>query len=272
MKRLGSWFDIGRNLPWYFWLGVLISVLFLVLSLQSARSGHLDWATYQFTASVFAIAFATLLAALPSPAQLWIERQHELGVDDVIFFISYDPPIGQTPRDILFQVHIAVANMGGRKAVLSRLTLGRVLDGAGQSIAIPEFTLPVQAQRVKQGSGWRIVDNVMHKHNYLEFIPGPYLLDPDDVITMRLRARPGIDWSAKWSLKQLKAFYDALNNRPIKSLEVSATYRYANRLKTDNFVIKDITVLQQQQYLEALKAITNDFAIRPNALERPITD
>jgi hypothetical protein len=156
MKRLGSWLDTGRNLPWYFWLGLVVSLAFLFVSIVSALSGHLDWAGYQFTASVFVIAFATLLAALPAPAQLWIERQHELGIDDVLFFIYDEPPLGATPRDILFQVHIAVANMGGRKAVLSSLTIDRILDADGNPIQIPSFALPIQAQRVKQGGGWRI--------------------------------------------------------------------------------------------------------------------
>ncbi len=272
MKRLGSWLDTGRNLPWYFWIGTIVSLAFLFVSVVSALSGHLDWAAYQFTASVFAIASATLLAALPAPAQLWIERQHELGVDDVLFFIYQEPPVGATPRDILFQVHVAVANMGGRKAVLSYLKIDRILDTHGNPIEMPNFSLPIQAQRVQQGGGWRTVNNLMSTHRYLEYMPGPYVLDPDDVITMRLRARPGIDWSAKWTLVELKAFYDALNNRPIKSIRVTATYRYANRLKSDSFDITDLVVVNQQEYLDALKAITNNFASRPNAPHQAITD
>jgi hypothetical protein len=272
MKRLGSWLDTVRNLPWYFWFGVGVSLVFLVISLVSATSGHVDWAGYQFTIAVFAIAFATLLATLPAPAQLWIERQHELGIDDVIFYIYDEPPLGQVPRDILFQVHIAVANMGGRKAVLSVLRVDAILDGSGKALELPEFNLPVNAQRVQQGAGWRIVDNVMHKHNYLEFIPGPYVLDPDDVITMRLRARHGIDWSANWSLDKLKAFHDALNNRPIKAIRISATFRYANRLRTVPFDINNISVLQQQQYVDELRLVTKDFTTLPNAQPRAITD
>jgi hypothetical protein len=272
MRRLGSWADTARNLPWYFWLGVAVSILFLVISVLSATSGHVDWAGYQFTIAVFAIAFATLLATLPAPAQLWIERQHELGVDDVIFYIYNEPPVGQVPRDILFQVHIAVANMGGRKAVLSVLRVDAILDSSGSAFELPEFNLPVNAQRVQQGAGWRIVDNVMHKHNYLEFIPGPYVLDPDDVITMRLRARPGIDWSANWSLEKLKAFHQALNNRPITAIRISAIFRYANRLRNAKFDIKSISVLQQQQYVDELQRVTNDFTTLPNAQYRAITD
>jgi hypothetical protein len=54
---------------------------------------------------VFAIAFATLLATLPTPAQLWIERQNEFGLDDIIFYVYDEPQIGQTPCGILFQGH-----------------------------------------------------------------------------------------------------------------------------------------------------------------------
>ena len=47
-------------------------------------------------------------------------RQHELGYDDLIFYGSSATEI---PRDFLLQMHVAVANMGGRKGVLSRLEL-----------------------------------------------------------------------------------------------------------------------------------------------------
>src|SRR5258706_597348 len=183
-----------RGLPWYFWASVVIAVMFLIVAVQSARAGHIDWAGFQVTIAVLAIAVATLLATLPTPAHLWIERQYELEVDDVIFYLYDEPGIGMVPRDILFQVHVAVANVGGRKSVLSALRIEALLDRDGAEIRIPEFALPVLAQRVRQGGGWRITDNVMHKHSFLEFIQEPYVLEPDDVITMRLRARPGIDW------------------------------------------------------------------------------
>jgi hypothetical protein len=112
----------------------------------------------------------------------------------------------------------------------------------------------------------------MSKHQYMEYIPGPSVLDPDDVITMRLRARPGIDWSAKWALTELKAFYDAINTRPVKSIRVSAIYLYANRLKSQTFDITDLAVVNQGEYANALKAITADFAVQPNPPHRAITD
>jgi hypothetical protein len=155
--------------------------------------------------------------------------------------------------------------------VLSALRFDRILDASGANIRIPEFSLPVEAQRVTQGGGWRIEDNVMHHHNYLEYIPGPYLLEPDDVMTMRLRARPHIDWSAKWTLAKLKKLADALSE-PIAGVGVTAIYRRGDRLIRQPFIIKDVTVLQQELYVGRLRELTNEFTTRPNPTERVITD
>ncbi len=96
--------------------------------------------------------------------------------------------------------------------MLSALRLDALLDIHGKEFQIPEFSLPVPAQRVRQGGGWRIEDSVFHRHSYLEFIPGPFMLEPDDVITMRLRARPGIDWSAKWTVARIGQLALSLQN------------------------------------------------------------
>jgi hypothetical protein len=271
MTKRGSWSGPLKSLPWYFGVSVFFGIVFLGLALISALRGHVDWAGFQVSLSVLVIAGASLLATLPTPAKLWIERQHELGIDDVIFYIYDEPEMGRIPRDILFQVHVAVANVGGRKAILSALRIEALLDADGRKIEIPAFILPVLAQRVRQGGGWRIVDDVMHKHSYMDFMPGPYLLEPDDVITMRLRARPGIDWSDKWTVEMLRAMAVSLD-RPLRGVAVSADYRQGNRLVTDRFEISGLSVLQQDEYVEELRLLTNEFKLRPNIAARQITD
>jgi hypothetical protein len=258
-------------LPWYFSLSVVVAVPFTAIAIMSALSGHVDWAAFQITVPVLLVAVSTLTATLPSPAQIWIDRQHELGIDDVIFYMSDEPGFNQVPRDILFQGHIAVANAGGRKCVLSSLRLEGVVDDNGQPVRVPGLQPPVAARRVQQGSGWRIEDNVMHKHNYLELIPGPFVLEPDEVITMQLRVRPGIDWSAKWTADSLRDAWVDLE-RQIRAVTVTATYRQGKRIRTDRITVKGLSVLQQDVYRDRLHVLTNGFSIRPAIPEKTITD
>jgi len=271
MRDVGGRLADLRRLPWYCWAFAVIALVFLIVAVQSARTGHVDWAGFQVTISVLGIAVATLFATLPMPARLWIERQYELEVDDVIFYLYDEPGLGQVPRDILFQVHVAVANVGGRKAVLSAVRIEALLDGKGREIQIPEFPLPVLAQRVQQGGGWRITDNVMHTHSFLEFLPGPYVLERDDVVTMRLRARPGINWSGRWTLSKIQELAKVLE-RPMEAVRVTAIYRRGRRVVRQPFVIGDLKVLQQDLYVRRLRALTNDFQVRPTVAERAITD
>ncbi len=132
-----------------------------------------------------------------------------------------------------------------------------LLDRDGVEIRIPEFALPVLAQRVRQGGGWRITDNVMNKHSFLEYIPEPYVLEPDDVITMRLRARPGIDWSERWTLDKFNELATGLK-RPIGAVRVVAIYRRGHHVVRQPFVIKDLTVLQQEIYVSRIRELTNN--------------
>ena len=254
-------------LPWYVWPAAAASVAFLALALLSAESGHVDWAGFWLTFVVLSIAVATLLTTLPTAGKLWVARQEELGVDDMIFYVYNEPPHGQVPRDILFQVHLAVANAGGRKLVLSSLRLEKLIGISGAEIRLPGLSLPVEARRIKQGAGWRIEDNVMHHHNFLEFIPVPHLLEPDDIITMQLRVRPCIDWSANWSVDRLRTMADALQD-PVSRLEVRGLYRLGSRLVDDTFSIEGLAVLQQDLYRRRLGALTHGFASRPQVDER----
>jgi len=271
MRRALRWMAGLRTQPRYFWVALLLSLALLVAATQSAVSGHVGWSSFQVTIAVLAIAAATLLATLPMPAKLWVERQYELGVDDVIFYLYDEPFVGEVPRDILFQVHVAVANLGGRKAVLSALRIEALLDGAGSEIPIPGLEFPILAQRVQQGGGWRIEDRVMHHYNYLDFIPGPHILEPDEVITMRLRFRPGIDWSQRWNLKALREMCNALQ-RPIMAIRVTAIYRRGRSVMHDSFKVDGLQVLQQDKYAARVSEITNDFRARPTVEERAITD
>jgi len=155
--------------------------------------------------------------------------------------------------------------------VLSKLFFERVLDTAGRAMALPGMSLPLEGQRIMQGGGWRIEDNVMHHTSYLEFIPGPYVLEPDEVITMRLRARPFVDWSETWTIERLREMALTLR-QPIGGVEVRLRYRQGQRLVDQIFRITGLTVLQQPLYAERLRTLTGDFTDRPQVQERAITD
>jgi hypothetical protein len=260
--KLLSRIALMRNLPWYFWPAVIIAIAFVIVAVRSAISGHVDWAGFLINFAVLAIAFAALLATLPTPATLWIERQYELEISDVIFYLYDEANVGKVPRDIVFQIHVSVANVGGRKAVLSALRFEAVLDRDGSEIRIPGFTLPVLAQRVQQGGGFRIEDNVIHHHRFQDFIQAPYVLEPDDVITMRLRARPCVDWSKQWTLDRIRQLATALQ-QPIAAVRVTAIYRRGRDVVQQGFVVKGLTVLQQELYVSQLETLTDDFQALP---------
>jgi hypothetical protein len=270
-KRLSGRLANLLNRPPYFWPSIVIAALLVILAIPLTTVGRIDLAGLSVSLAVFAIAAASLFVASPLPAKLWIERQDELNFDDVIFYLYDEPDFGKVPRDFLIQVHVAVANVGGRKAVLSALCIEALLDSNGKEVRIPGLALPLVAQRVQQGSGWRIMDNVIHKHLSQEYIVGPYVLEPDDVITMRLRTRPGIDWSDRWTLEKIRELWAALQ-QPIGGMSVTAIYRRGSRVERQPFIIKDLTVLQQELYVSQLQALTKDFQERPTVQEQAITD
>ena len=77
---------------------------------------------------------------------------YELGIDDLIFYVYPNQSTDSVavPRDFLLQLHVAVANIGGRKLVLSALRLTHFSDEEGHSIALPDTPMPLNAHRVDQ--------------------------------------------------------------------------------------------------------------------------
>jgi hypothetical protein len=80
--------------------------------------------------------------SVPGPAELWVERQYELEQSDLIFYRYADAP-GlpegvEQPADFLLQLDVAVANIGGRKALVSSLSLLRFIDEHGEAVRLPE--------------------------------------------------------------------------------------------------------------------------------------
>jgi len=144
-----SWFDWRPPGGWLGAAALVVAVIFGIESIEAARAGHVDWGAYWLTIPVLAIATATLIATLPRQARIIVQRQDELGLDDLIFFMLDDQG-RQIPRDFLLQLHVAVINVGGRKAVLSNLQLTQFCDSANNPITVPELSIPLSAQMARQ--------------------------------------------------------------------------------------------------------------------------
>ena len=98
----------------------------------------------------------------------------------------------------------------------------------------------------------------------MDLIPGPYVLEPDDVITLRFRARRGIDWQAGWTLHRIQQLADGLA-RPISWCTIRAVYRRGHKVITYDFRLT-LRIVQQEAYADALGTLTNAFTQMPEAL------
>jgi len=191
-----------------------------------------------------------------------VVRQDELGLDDLVFYLV-DLPAGRVPREFLLQLHIAVANVGGRKAVVSKVTIEAFFDVAGRMVDLPGATKTHRATRYTQRSGWR--DGHYSFENEME--PGPWLLAPDDVITLRFRCRRGVDWSASFGLPELRAIHDHLH-APIACARGTVVWREGSAVREDAFEVVVKTV-QQEEYVQALRNLTKNFTVLPSIPHQP---
>jgi hypothetical protein len=168
-------------------------------------------ATVVLSVPVLMLSAATLWLALPRPARLILIRQDELELDDLIFFLY---PLGSAakaiPRDYLLQLHVAVCNVGDRKAVISAIRLKGFFTEDGTRAALPDAPQVLAGHQWVQRSGWVIAGQGMTHRMEANSVPPPYVLEPDDVVTVRFRTRRGIDWSPQWDLAALRSFCELL--------------------------------------------------------------
>lgn len=208
------------------------------------------------------VALITLWYVVPTPAKVIVVRQDELGLEDLIFYLV-DLPDGRVPRDFLLQLHVAVANVGGRKAVVSRVTIDQFFDASGSAVDLPGSTKRHGGMRYVQRSGWR--DGRHYFENEME--PGPWLLAPDDVITLRFRSRRGVDWSPRFGLPELRAMHDALQT-PLVRARGTVVWRQGSATREDTFDLP-VEAVQQSDYAKALRELTQNFTVRPSVPHQP---
>jgi hypothetical protein len=224
-----------------------------------------DLGNWLVSVAVLVIGALTLHIVAPTPGRLVVERQHELELSDLIFYV-YPQPASfddtQVPQDYLLQLHVAVTNVGGRKAVLSRLRLNRFVTRSGQRIHLPEGVHgSLQAHKWVQG---RFAPNlyVGPAVPTAQQVGPPFTLEPDEVETLRFRMRRGVDWSQRWTLERLRDYAEQLTD-PIVAVEGDITYRRGAKVVTDSWSV-DLVVAQQELYVELFSKLTAGFTKLPD--------
>jgi hypothetical protein len=248
-------------------LTILVGIFVVLLVAAAAwlvATAQVEDANVLLSLAVLAVGVVTLIAVVIRPARLFVERQNELGLEDLLF-MDYDPP-----TEYLLQLHVAVANVGGRKAVLSGLFLDEFLAEDGSKAQPSEIPSPLAAQLFSQSTRYRIrSDGVSYREELTEMSHPPLVLEPDDVVTLRFRARRGIDWSARWTLEELKALADSLR-RPIVRARVRAVYRSGRNVVVDRFEV-GVRTVRHAEYVDDLRRVTADFTVRPVVAPHAIT-
>ena len=249
-----------------FWITVAAALGVGVVGLLVARGDVVESADLpSLVVGLLAVAVAllTLKYVAPRPARVLVMRQDELGFSDLIFYM-YQSGDQQVPRDYLLQLHVAVANVGGRKAVVSKVEIDTFHGSDRSPRQLPDAPTAIRASQFYQQHGWR-----NHKY-FTENVSrsGPWLLEPGDVITLRFRARRGIDWSARWTLASLRSFGESVEQEFVAA-SGCVTWREGRHTNLDRFEVA-VESVQQHEYVNALREITQEFTIRPSVDEQRI--
>jgi hypothetical protein len=239
-------------------IGSIVGLAVAGVALALSGDADTDAPNMLIGLSVLALTFVTLTLQL-APGRLLVERQDELGLSDLIFYVR-DPvhDLAAAPADFLFQLHAAVMNVGARKLVVSKLQLVELLDERSRPVRIPTVALPVQAHIA-----------VMH-HTYtggapqleVELLHPPIVIGPDEVLTMRFRFRRGVTWvQGQSTLEDLRELAQALES-PVAKAKLRATWRRGQQVRINEWVVP-VRTEQQERYRALLGELTHDFTQWP---------
>lgn len=229
---------------------------------------HQEVATVVLTIPILIISVITLWFSVPKKAKITITTLEEADLTDLIFFISSQPGNKgdlQQPTGYAFQLHIAVLNLGDRKAIVSRININGFRNSECQVVHLPDTPERIEGVRWIQQSGW--VNGQRHFQNINE-LP-PYTLDGGDAVVIRFTVRQEINWSSELNLQKLKASTESLQD-PIVSAFGTVTWRRADKIITDNFNVNP-KVAQQVEYVRLIGDLTSNFTIVPQLKVQPST-
>lgn len=252
----------------WFWAVVVLAAIGGGIAIGHTIETGQEISTVALSVPILFIAGATLRYTIPKRAQLKVDRLDEAGLTDLIFYIYPKPnPQGQQqiPVDYLFQLHVAVCNVGDRKAVLSRISVDGFKNETGGTIHLPGGPETISGMQWIQQSGWV---NSQHHFQNLNVQP-PYVLEADDVIVIRFRSRRGIDWGPQWTLDTLKDFTEPIET-PITSAFGSFIWRRGGQVVAEKFEVS-LVVEQQDDYIRLVDSLTRGLTIVPQLPQQQVS-
>ena len=244
---------------------LLIAAVGVGVGVDRAVSTGQEVATVALSIPILIITVLTLRYTIPQHAKVAVDRLTEAGLTDLIFFIYPQPnpnDEAQQPVDYLFQLHVAVSNVGERKAIISAISVEGFRNGEGEAVHLPDAPEVIGGMRWVQQSGW--VNHQMHFQNISD--PPPYVLDRDDAIVIRFRVRRGIDWSGRWNVDALRSFTEPLHH-PIVAAYGMVVWRRGREVIRERFEV-ELKVEQQGPYVQLIKELTDDFTVTPRLPEK----
>src|SRR5258708_31054103 len=246
--------DLARTIRW------VVLFLIAVTAILFAAAGHGDWANIVLALAVILVAVDPLTATSPKPADLDLEPEGRPSSPDLIFYLVPTPANGgiQGPRDFLLNLDVAVINVGGRKTVLTSLDLIEFQDRQGRRVQPLTFTFPLSGTLIRQRRGFVATGGVGGQHFETTQDLGPFVIEPDDALTLRCRWRGGIDWvQPRWSLTEIRDLAASLD-RPIARALLRAKFK-RGRSTVEKSELVDVSVEQQDLYRGQLHQLTNRF-------------
>ncbi len=263
-KRLAELWQHRTGVLWV--LAVLVTAVALVLSI----AGRLDVASFILTVAVLLITSLALQAAWLTPARLVLERQQELRHTGDLMFWTYnqpDVPEGLLPTEAKLEMYVAVANVGGRKALLLGLSLEDYLDELGQPVRSHVLPAPVPAHEYRQ---WEARD-LLAGGNMPRFLSEkkmpPFVLEPDEVLSLRLRATRSVEYGDPTEVRMIA---DQLAT-PITQGRLLLIYRRGQQLIRENVVVPLVTDAQDY-FVKRLAIVTKDFTEVPAVQRQQVVD
>jgi hypothetical protein len=251
----------------WFWLVLVVAAAGCGVAIDRAVDSGQEVASVALSVPILIIAGLTLWYTAPRNAQLKVNRLDEANLDDLIFYIypqPAQPGERQIPRDYLLQLHVAVYNLGDRKGVLSAINIDGLRNDVGETVYLPESPKGIS------GTQWISRSGFINTHRHFENLnsPGPYILEPDDVIVLRFRSRRGIDWSDRWTPTAVRDFCAPLQ-RPLVSAFGTMAWRRGGQVVRDSFEVR-LQVVQQAEYVQLIETLTEGFTIRPDVPHQAI--
>ena len=134
----------------------LLCAVAIGFALNHTIQTHLEVATVVLTIPILAISLMTLWFSIPKKAKISVTTLDEAEYSDLVFFL--DPQTGladelQLPGEYLFQLKVAISNIGDRKAIVSSIKIKGFKNNEDHIVHLPNATEAIEGVQWIQRSG-----------------------------------------------------------------------------------------------------------------------